>query len=322
MNKEMKSGLPDVFSDLISFTDNADMVWIEDLSAVKGYLDLKKDEGVQDFRNYFNKHPEELIICRRLIHIVDANTHFLQFFGIHEIDKIHEDIFSFFPIEALPAFRDELIALSEGDAGFKAILSIKDLTGNLKEVEVRSTPFPGYEKTFARVFFSCTDITERLHTMHDLCDSWAIINRFIRCVNVPIFAWDLNMKIILYNSAIADLTGISQDEAIGKDISRLFPEKHEDSTYEMFTKASMNESLKLTMIPIHQRSGDIRTILWNSARVTNTKGEGIGTIAQGIDITEQKWAKEYLNRYISELREKNDELEQIKYQLEIINQSL
>lgn len=317
----MNSFSPEDLSLLPFVADDADAVWIEDLSEVKAYLDLKKDAGVKDFRLYFNENPEELIRCRRMIHIVDANRDFFEFFDIHQIDEIHANIFSFFPIEILPAYREELVVLSEGGAEFKAKIALKTGTG-MKDVEIHSSSFPGYEKTDTRVIFSCTKISKQIGTANDLCDPWETINRFIRYVNVPVFAWDLDMKIILYNRSLAHLTGIPQNEALGGDISLLFPEKHYEKTYDLFMKATTGERLELTMIPIYQRSGDIRTILWNSAEVTNSKGIIVGMIAQGVDVTEQRWAKDYMNKYISELIEKNDELELAQYQLKEINQTL
>jgi PAS domain S-box-containing protein len=313
---------PDNFTDLSLFAQGTDAVWIEDLSAVKGFIESKRSDGVKDFYRFFNEHPEELIKCRRMTHIVDANREFLQFFGIPGIDAIHTNIFSFFPLETLPAYWEELVNLSEGSVDNKAKISVKTATGCKKEVEIQSTFLPGYEKSIAHVLFTCTDITDEIRNENDLCDSWENINRFIRCVNVPIFAWNLDMKIILFNGAIVQLTGIPKNEAIMSDITILFPDKYKKSTFKLFKRATAGERLELMMIPVNQRSGDTRTILWNTARITNSKGAIVGTIAQGIDVTEQRWAKDYMNKYISELIEKNNELERTKHQLEEINQTL
>ncbi|MFH0966057.1 MAG: ATP-binding protein, partial [Methanobacteriota archaeon] len=192
----------------------------------------------------------------------------------------------------------------------------------LKEVKYKSSHIPGYVEDSIYVLCSCTEISIKDRTEYFFCDTVEIINQFIRCVNVPIFAWDLNLKILLFNGAIAQITGISQDEAIGRDISILFPEKHKGSPYDLFLGATTGDKLELMMIPVLQKSGDTRIILWNTSKLTNSTGVNLGTIAQGIDVTEQRWAKDYMNKYISELIEKNNELEQVQHQLEAINQTL
>jgi light-regulated signal transduction histidine kinase (bacteriophytochrome) len=70
----------------------------------------------------------------------------------------------------------------------------------------------------------------------------------------------------------------------------------------------------LIEIPILQKGGDVRQVLWNSANITGPDGRTVvATIAQGTDITERKQAEESLRQRTDELAESNAELEQFAY---------
>ena len=71
---------------------------------------------------------------------------------------------------------------------------------------------------------------------------------------------------------------------------------------EIIRKTMKGERLKVVEIPILNRSGEIRIVLWNSATLFEPDGTTIqSTIAQGNDITERKMTE-------AELEEKNEEL--------------
>ena len=48
-------------------------LWEEDLSAVKAYIEKLRRTGVNDFKTYFDRHPEALTECAALVKIVDIN---------------------------------------------------------------------------------------------------------------------------------------------------------------------------------------------------------------------------------------------------------
>ena len=55
------------------FEDSPISLWEEDLSSVKNYIDALRNKGVEDFRTYFNDHPQEVSHCASMIKILDVN---------------------------------------------------------------------------------------------------------------------------------------------------------------------------------------------------------------------------------------------------------
>lgn len=156
---------------------------------------------------------------------------------------------------------------------------------------------------------------------HTVCsDSCETIRDFIRYLTVPVLGWDPDYSITVFNPAMSQLTGYAQEEAIGQSISLVFPDADPAETAMRICQTS-GRSGHLISVPLVQRSGDRRVILWTVIPLSGTSGLSC-TLAQGRDITEQEWAKEYMYRYISELLEKNAELAASHRELEEINQTL
>ena len=53
-------------------------LWEEDYSQVKAELDLLRQRGVSDFRDYFSRNPQEVIRLAGLIRVLDANAQALK----------------------------------------------------------------------------------------------------------------------------------------------------------------------------------------------------------------------------------------------------
>jgi PAS domain S-box-containing protein len=49
----------------IMFDESPISLWEEDFSDIKHWIDTRKEEGVRDFRSYFETHPEDILSCIR-----------------------------------------------------------------------------------------------------------------------------------------------------------------------------------------------------------------------------------------------------------------
>ena len=157
----------------------------------------------------------------------------------------------------------------------------------------------------------------------EISDFISFFYRFVESANIPIIGWDSSFTITLFNLGAARLTGISSDKVIGQKIFTLFPDSQRERSLSLIQQVHAPEPvLESAMIPIIQKSGDIRSVVWSFERFNGPDGNASLLIGIGQDITEQIWAVEYLKRYISELTEKNDELNRVKRQLSEINQHL
>jgi two-component sensor histidine kinase len=106
----------------------------------------------------------------------------------------------------------------------------------------------------------------------------------------------------------------------------LFPQRYLDASMAIIRKTIKGERLKVVEIPILNRRGEIRIVLWNSATLFEDDGTTVqSTIAQGNDITERKMTEaeleernEELNSAIEELTRRGQELNEALNEKEVL----
>lgn len=136
--------------------------WEEDFSEVKKFLNGLGDWRVENLVEYLDAHPEHLAQCANLIQIVAVNQATLQMFRAnHESKVTSHRVSAFFVNKSWQVFRDEIVALMEGQSRFEGELSVLDSQSKIKSSLLRLSIMPGSEETLAHVLLSFIDITER-----------------------------------------------------------------------------------------------------------------------------------------------------------------
>ncbi len=141
------------------FEHAAIQIWIEDFSEVKKYLELLKDNNVSDFDAYFTKNPDELETIASLVKIINVNKKSLEFFGVKNKEVLVKNLNNFFTEASYAVFKEEIIALANGETTFTSEITIRDLNGEDAFLIVSLTVSPMFEDTFSRVLVSFLDIT-------------------------------------------------------------------------------------------------------------------------------------------------------------------
>jgi PAS domain S-box-containing protein len=135
------------------------------------------------------------------------------------------------------------------------------------------------------------------------------LENLINYANAPVIVWDPQFLITRFNHAFENLTGWNAAGIIGQRLEVLFPSQYLESSMEIIRKTMKGERLSVVEIPILNRDGEIRIVLWNSATLFEADGITVlSTIAQGSDITERKSAEEELRRRNEDLIAANEEI--------------
>jgi PAS domain S-box-containing protein len=143
---------------------------------------------------------------------------------------------------------------------------------------------------------------ELIKSEQELRKTSKYLENLIDYANAPIIVWDPHFVITRFNRAFEELTGRTAREIIGQRLEVLFPQRYLDASMAIIRKTMKGEQLKVVEIPILNRKGEIRIVLWNSATLFEADGTTVlSTIAQGNDITERKMTE-------AELEERNEEL--------------
>ncbi len=135
-------------------------------------------------------------------------------------------------------------------------------------------------------------------------------NKIIDTAIVWINLLDKEGNITLWNRAAELISGYSREEVMGhkKIWEWLYPDQ--DYRAKIFVEVEniiKGESIKDFETAIRCKDGDLKTISWHSNNILDEYGEPVGSIAVGIDITEQREAEQKLLEYADHLEEMVDE---------------
>ncbi|MDD1703340.1 MAG: PAS domain S-box protein [Methanoregula sp.] len=134
-----------------------------------------------------------------------------------------------------------------------------------------------------------TEIEERRKVESTLRETSQYLENLINYANAPIIVWDPQFRITLFNRAFEYLTDWTAEEVNGKPFDILLPGKCQAEVMDLIRKTVTGERWEAVEIPILQKTGKIRTVLWNSAPIYDFSGKKIvSIIAQGQDITDRK----------------------------------
>lgn len=136
-------------------------IWEEDFSRVKRLLDGYRKDGVEDFREFFNEHPEQIQVCSNMIRVLDVNQAVLQLFGFSDKAQFLTQISNLMRRGPNDIFIAELAAIAEGKTEFDMEGPNDLVDGTIRFHAVRWIAAPGFEKDFRRVIVTITDMTER-----------------------------------------------------------------------------------------------------------------------------------------------------------------
>jgi PAS domain S-box-containing protein len=143
------------------FDDSPLPLWEEDFSEVKKCVDHLRGTGVTDFESYFDRHPEVVRDCVSRVRILDLNQAAVALYKVKTRNQALAGLRPFFTDESYEGFVKELVAIAEGRTRLEFEIVAQSLDGGTIYQILRWAVAPGYEDTYAKVFVSVTDITQR-----------------------------------------------------------------------------------------------------------------------------------------------------------------
>lgn len=169
--KTLQDKLADERNKYRSLFDDAPIaLWEMDYSWFKKFRDDLRSHGITDFDQYFNNNPEDFLLAVRSDKMIRWNQAYMRLFEADsEAELLIRQRENFFKgSDNYTALKDDYIRLANGSKTFTKEETILTTKGNKKYIETHFTIAPGYEDTWARVFVSLTDITERKKVENEL----------------------------------------------------------------------------------------------------------------------------------------------------------
>jgi len=198
-------------------------MWDEDLSAVKDFLDGLKAQGVTDFRAHFHRHPEHVTDGAQWVRLIRINTATLELFGIGNVAELRRGPAEMFGQASCGLFRDELIALAEGQTRFEGEAACQTANGEQRVVHLKLVVLPGHEETLDRAVASVVDITGLKRAQAALHESEEIMRALLNAATDSAFLLDATGRVLVSNEMGAARLGKTVDELLGLSVYDLLP---------------------------------------------------------------------------------------------------
>ena len=135
----------------------------------------------------------------------------------------------------------------------------------------------------------------------------------------PLVTISLDGRIMDFNEALTNITGVAREHLTGSDFFGYFIEPLK--TREVYQKVFAEGSVTDLPLTLQHTDGRLTDVLFNGTVYRDDKGTVLGAIVVTRDVAEQKWATE-LRIVNKELAFQNDEKEKRAQELSIANKEL
>lgn len=116
-----------------------------------------------------------------------------------------------------------------------------------------------------------------------------------------------DVEVVIWNNAAERISGYTRDEVVGSTTiwDQLYPDKeYRDEVFSTISRI-IEDGLEISDLEttITRKDGEKRVVSWNYKELLNSKGENIGTIGIGNDITRRKEAEETQIKHVHFMQE-------------------
>ena len=137
-------------------------MWEEDVSEFNNYFKILRNQGIEDFQEYFKVHPEEIEKLPGLVKILDVNKACLDLFGASDKQHLIDSRDKIYRKDSLPVFLDAAILLTGGEK----MVEMENINYNIKtgkgmHVSFRSTMVLDQFGEKSKGIVTIIDISER-----------------------------------------------------------------------------------------------------------------------------------------------------------------
>ncbi|MCJ7579523.1 MAG: PAS domain S-box protein [Candidatus Aminicenantes bacterium] len=166
------------------------------------------------------------------------------------------------------------------------------------------SPLVGAKEEITTVTVISKDITELKQLEEELRKEKDYAQGLLKTAPIIVLTLDTKGRIVYFNPYMENLSGYRLEEVKGKDWFSTFITRHDqDHIRELFLKAIGNISTHGNINPIVTKDGEERVIEWYDKTLKDSKGDVIGLLSVGQDITERKKAEKSIKESEEKYRE-------------------
>jgi len=189
--------------------------------------------------------------------------------------------------------------LESGKPVFSYEIKITSKTGDKIPVNITTSPLRSSQNEMIGAIENFRDLTRHKGLWGKLRQERNRAQQYLDIAGVIIVAMDKTGIVTLINKKGCDVLGYEEEEIVGKNWFDLcVPERLRKELKDVFNSlvSRQNEIVEYYENPILTKSGEERIIEWHNTILEDEKGQIIGTLSSGKDITLRKQTEEELIR--------------------------
>jgi diguanylate cyclase (GGDEF)-like protein/PAS domain S-box-containing protein len=285
-------------------------LWEEDFSAVKAYIDRLRQSGIKDVRAYFDDHPEAVALAAGLVKIVEVNETTLKLYKAESKEEFQGGVGRIFGEESYVAFKEELVAISDGKIRVDFDAPTQTLTGEKNQISLTWLVAPGHEETLSKVLVAIVDITGRKRAEEALRESELKYRQVVENATEAIFVAQ-GGAIVFANAMTTAVIGYSNEELIVRSFTEFVHPDDRRMVLERYRARMKGEELPVAYeFRVIQKDGAVRWAELTAVRIPwNGEPASLNFVS---DISTRKMAQAALregSRRVAELHEAAHQLE-------------
>ena len=258
-------------------------IWEEDFSEVKEYLNSLKQQGVTDFRSYFEMHPDAVVECAHKIRILDVNAAAVTMYEADNKQELIKDTNEGVSKAEIKNIREVLVALAQGitSGGWEDVE--ETLKGKPIEISLSWSVVTGYDHDYSRVIVTTIDITERKLAEEAIRESNEVLRAILNASTESVFVMDSNGIVLAGNEMTASRFGKKIADMIGANIYDFLPtdvaearKKRADNVFRErkpvhFEDERFGVWIENSLYPIFESDGQVKRIAVYGRDITERK---------------------------------------------------
>ena len=284
----------------------------------------KAEEHLQEsekrFKTIFDNNTDGLVVADiESKKFVFGNPMIYRMLGYEEEELKSMNVMDIHPYEDLPYVMEQFEKQARGEMAVAEKLPVKRKDGTVFYADVNTSPLTLNGKEY--ILGAFRDVTEREQAKDALRDSEQKMKAIIYGSPIPQFVIDRDHRVIYWNDALAELTGISAEEMIGtKDHWRAFYAAERPCMADLLLEGAIGKitemyrgkSYKSNLVANAYEATDYFPALgkfgtwlhFTAAEIKDSRGRIIGVVETLEDVTERKLAEEAVRSLNEQLERK------------------